>query len=44
MVSPLARKYLSVLKLQHTHGHKMPDPKKRVPQDVLEFWTHHGLT
>lgn len=44
MVSPLARKYFSVLKQQYSNGHPMPDPNKRVPLDVREFWAHHGLT
>jgi len=44
MVSPLGRRYFSVLKLQHTRGRSTPNPRKRVPQDVLEFWAHHGVT
>ena len=44
MMSPLARKYFSVLKQQHTRGQLMPNPRKRVPLDVREFWAHNGLT
>lgn len=44
MVSPLARNYFTVLQQQHARGQLMPDPNKRVPQDVREFWAHHGLT
>lgn len=44
MVSPLARKYFSVLKQQYSRGQPLPDPNKRVPLDVREFWAHHGLT
>jgi hypothetical protein len=44
MASPLAQQYFTVLKQQYTRGQIMPDPKKRVPLDVREFWAHHGLT
>lgn len=44
MISPLARKYFTVLKQQHTRGQLMPDPRKRVPLDVQEYWAHNGLT
>ena len=43
LIDPVAKRYFYFLKHHYSRGLEMPDPRNRVPQDVIGFWTHFGV-